>query len=79
MKESRLTFVQAASQNVVVPFRLHQSFLKYISPSEGSQEATLYRLVEQKNRYDFNEKNAVAITIELDLNVSYLTQVKEVT
>ena len=36
-------------------------------------------MVEQKNRYDFNEKNAVAISIELDLNVSYLTQVKEVT
>ena len=34
--------------------------------------------MEQKNRYDLNEKNAVTIQIEMDLNVSYLTQVKQV-
>ena len=35
VKESRLTFVQAANQNAVVPFHLHQSFLRYI-PSDGN-------------------------------------------
>ena len=34
--------------------------------------------MEQKNRYDLNEKNAVTIQIEMDLNASYLTQVKQV-